>query len=87
MIEETSEPADEWAEQGASWRAAISIDLQATMALARASTTALLGLSPLAHRGVSEALANEIAALEDRGDVSGAAAAQLVRQYISSDFA
>jgi hypothetical protein len=58
------------------------IDLQAALALARATTRALLSLSPLAHREITDAIAQQIEDLERRGDAQSMAAANLVRQYL-----
>ena len=66
----------------ATWRASVDMDLQATMALARASATALLELSPEANREMRQALAVEIAALELVDQPDSRAAANLVRQCI-----
>lgn len=60
----------------------IEIELQTALALARASTQALLQLSPLAHREIAEALAHEIGLLERRGDTLSLAAANAVRTYL-----
>ena len=67
------------------WQTAIEIDLQAAAALARASVTAMLCLSPLAHREIRDALELEIDALDRKGDTTGHAAANLVRQYVASE--
>ena len=58
------------------------LDLQTALALARASTRALLELSPLAHREITEALAQEIAILEQQSDPLSLAAADAVKQYL-----
>jgi hypothetical protein len=60
----------------------VDVDLHTALALARASTTALLQLSPLAHREINDALGLEIAELERRGDPLSLAAANAVRQYL-----
>lgn len=64
------------------WTIGVDVDLHTALALARASTQALLQLSPLAHREISEALAAEIGELERRGDPLSLAAANAVRQYL-----
>ena len=64
------------------WTIGVDVDLHTALALARASTQALLQLSPLAHREISEALAVEIGELERRGDPLSLAAANAVRQYL-----
>lgn len=66
----------------ATWRAGVDMDLQATMALARASATALLELSAESNREMRQALAVEIAALELIDQPDTRAAANLVRQCI-----
>lgn len=52
------------------------------LALARASATAMLQLSPLAHREITAALTQEIGALETRNDPSSAGAALALKQYL-----
>lgn len=64
------------------WTIGVDVDLHTALALARASTQALLQLSPLAHREISEALAAQIGELERRGDPLSLAAANAVRQYL-----
>jgi hypothetical protein len=66
----------------AAWRAAVEIDLQAAIALGRASASAMLALSPLAHREMREALNHEVSSLARWGDPIAEAAAEIVRQSI-----
>ncbi|MFN3512240.1 MAG: hypothetical protein ACK41C_04290 [Phenylobacterium sp.] len=60
----------------------MEVDLHTALALARASTRALLELSPLAHREIVEALQHEIAVLEGHSDPLSLAAANAVKQYL-----
>jgi hypothetical protein len=60
----------------------LEVDLAAALALARASTKALLELSPLSHREITAALANEIRILEDQSDPLSLAAANVVKRYL-----
>ncbi|CAN5559001.1 hypothetical protein BH10PSE5_BH10PSE5_18400 [soil metagenome] len=64
------------------WVAGVEIDLATALALARASTKAMLELSPLAHREISAALAHEIDVLEIQRDPLSLAAAQALKQYL-----
>lgn len=64
------------------WTVGVEVDLATALALARASTKALLELSPLAHREISSALAHEIDILETQRDPLSAAAAQALKQYL-----
>ena len=64
------------------WTVGVEVDLATALALARASTKALLELSPLAHREISSALANEIDILETQRDPLSVAAAQALKQYL-----
>lgn len=64
------------------WIVGVEIDLTTALALARASTKALLELSPLAHREISSALAHEIDTLESQRDPLSAAAAEALKQYL-----
>lgn len=66
----------------AAWTVGVEVDLATALALARASTKALLELSPLAHREISAALAHEIATLETQRDPRSVAAAQALKQYL-----
>ncbi|HEX5379426.1 MAG TPA: hypothetical protein VFW47_12675 [Phenylobacterium sp.] len=75
-------PAEPAGDPDSNWAIGVDVDLQTALALARASTQALLNLSPLAHREISDALTHEIGALERRGDPLSLAAANLVRQYL-----
>ena len=52
------------------------------MALARASTKAMLQLSPLSHREITAALAEEAGSLERQGDRPSLAAADALRQIL-----
>ena len=64
------------------WIVGVEVDLATALALARASTRALLELSPLAHREISAALAHEIDTLETQRDPRSVAAAQALKQYL-----
>ena len=64
------------------WMVGVEVDLATALALARASTKAMLELSPLAHREISAALAHEISILETQRDPLSAAAAQALKQYL-----
>lgn len=66
----------------AAWKVGVDVDLQTALALARASTRALLELSPLAHREITAALALEIEILEQHSDPLSLAAANAVKQYL-----
>lgn len=66
----------------ANWKLGVDVDLQTTLALARASTRALLELSPLSHREITAALEQEIAILEQQRDPLSLAAANAVKQYL-----
>ena len=66
----------------AAWTVSVEVDLTTALALARASTKALLELSPLAHREISAALAHEIDTLETQRDPRSVAAAQALKQYL-----
>ncbi len=75
--------ADEIANQRPSnWLASMDVDLQTALALARASTQALLNLSPLAHREIGQALAHEVSELERRGGESALSAADAIRSLV-----
>jgi hypothetical protein len=65
------------------WSVAVEIELHAAMALARASTQALLQLSPLAHREITAALSEEVVKLERQGDPLSVAAANTIRPYLA----
>jgi hypothetical protein len=65
-------------------RELVEIDLMVALALARASTTALLNLSPLSYREVCAALREELARLQLDGDRAATAASALLRQIIPS---
>ncbi|MFZ3007988.1 MAG: hypothetical protein WA047_17625 [Phenylobacterium sp.] len=71
-------------ESDPAWTVGVEVDLVTALALARASTKALLELSPLAHREISAALAHEIDTLETRRDPHSVAAAQALRQYLEA---
>jgi hypothetical protein len=64
------------------WLVGIEVDLVTALALARASTKALLELSPLSHRAITTALHAEIRALEQQSDPLSLAAANIVKQYL-----
>ena len=64
------------------WIVGVEVDLATALALARASTKAMLELSPLAHREMSAALAHEIDILETHRDPLSVAAAQALKQYL-----
>ena len=65
------------------WSVAVEVELHAAMALARASTQALLQLSPLAHREITAALSEEVVKLERQGDPLSVAAANAIRPYLA----
>jgi hypothetical protein len=69
-------------DKNSNWSVGVEVDLQTALALARASTQALLQLSPLAHREMTTALADEIAKLERQSNPLSQAAANAVRQYL-----
>ena len=64
------------------WAASVDVDLETALALARASTQALLNLSPLAHREIGQALAHEVSELERRGGESALSAADAIRSLV-----
>lgn len=64
------------------WKVDVEVELQTALALARASTRALLELSPLSHREITQALADEIARLENARDPLSLAAANAVRRHL-----
>lgn len=66
------------------WNVAVEVELHTAMAMARASTQALLNLSPLAHREITEALTAEVGKLERLGDPLSVAAARALRPYVST---
>lgn len=61
-----------------------TVELETALALARASTAALLNLSPLAHREMVAALCHEVAELESRGDARSRAVAQAIRPILEA---
>ncbi len=65
------------------WTVAVEVELHTAMALARASTQALLQLSPLAHREITAALSEEVGKLERQGDPLSVAAANAIRPYLA----
>lgn len=66
----------------ANWTVAADLDLQTALALAKASTRALLNLSPLAYREISAALAEEIESLRAQGDARSLATARALEQHL-----
>ena len=60
----------------------VDIDLRTALALSRATTRALLELSPLSHREITAALTHEIELLEAQRDPVSQAAASAVKQYL-----
>ena len=74
--------ADPAVAPASNWTINVEVELQTALALARASTQALLNLSSLAHREISEALQNEVRDLEQRGDPLSLAAAEAIRPYL-----
>lgn len=62
---------------------ALETELATALALARASASAMLQLSPLAHREITAALTQEIGALEAQSDPTSQGAAQALKQYLS----
>ena len=65
------------------WQVRNQVELQTALALARASTQALLELSPLAHREMSAALAIQVARLEALSDPLSLAAANAIKPYLA----
>ena len=61
---------------------ALETELATALALARASASAMLQLSPLAHREITAALTQEIGALEAQNDPTSHGAAQALKQYL-----
>lgn len=82
MTQPLRNPAEPVSDRDSSWNIGVDVDLHTALALARASTQALLNLSPLAHREINDALVDEIQELERRGDPLSLAAANAVRQYL-----
>lgn len=66
------------------WNIAVEVELHTALALARASTQALLQLSPLAHREITTALSAEVTQLERQGDPLSVAAAKALRPYVAA---
>lgn len=66
------------------WKVGVEVDLATALALAlaRASTRALLELSPLSYREITTALEQEINILEQQSDPLSLAAANAVKQYL-----
>ncbi len=64
------------------WKVGLEVDLATALALARASTRALLELSPLSYREITTALEQEISILEQQSDPLSLAAANAVKQYL-----
>lgn len=64
------------------WQIGVEVDLATALALSRATTRALLELSPLAHREITAALEHEIDVLERQSDPLSLVAANAVRQYL-----
>lgn len=66
------------------WLVGVEVDLATAtaMALARASTRALLELSPLSHREITAALQQEIEDLERQSDPLSLAAANAVKKHL-----
>lgn len=60
----------------------VELDLQTALSLARATTAALLNLSPLAHREMKAALTDEVTLLRAIGGPKAEVAANLVAQYL-----
>jgi len=77
-LRQTADPA-----ANPTWSVAVEVELHAAMALARASTHALLQLSPLAHREITTALSEEVGKLERQGDPLSVAAADALRPYLA----
>lgn len=65
------------------WQVRNQVELQTALALARASTQALLELSPLAHREMLAALAIQVARLEALSDPLSLAAANAIKPYLA----
>ncbi len=82
MTQPARSPAPDGHEPDSNWSIGVEVDLQTALALARASTQALLQLSPLAHREIATALSEEISRLEGQADPLSLAAANAVRQYL-----
>ncbi|WP_304165813.1 hypothetical protein [Phenylobacterium aquaticum] len=66
----------------ANWAMAVDLDLQTVLILAKASTQALLNLSPLAYREITSAIAEEVKVLREQGDARSLATARAVEQYL-----
>ncbi len=64
------------------WVVGVEVDLQTALALSRATTRALLELSPLSHREITNALKHEIDVLEMQSDPLSLAAANAIKQYL-----
>lgn len=77
-LRQAADPASD-----SNWTVAIEVELHTAMALARASTQALLQLSPLAHREITAALSEEVSKLERQGDPLSLAAANAIRPYLA----
>jgi hypothetical protein len=75
-------PSDDEIDRNSNWSTSVDADLATALALARASTQALLNLSPLAHREISQALALEVSELERRGGERDLSAAEAIRPMI-----
>ncbi len=82
MTQPLRNPAEPVGDRDSIWNVGVDVDLRTALALARASTQALLNLSPLAHREINDALVGEIQELERRGDPLSLAAANAMRQYL-----
>lgn len=81
MSEDTRHPAAQ-THSDANWAMAVDLDLQTVLTLAKASTQALLNLSPLAYREITSAIAAEVQILREQGDARSLATAQAVEQYL-----
>lgn len=80
MTDLAKPPIQSETHNGALWRTGVDMDLQAATALARASVTALLRLSPVTRIEIELALDEEISALALQNEPAAEAAASLIRQ-------
>jgi hypothetical protein len=79
---EDTRPVAAASHSDANWAMAVDLDLQTVLILAKASTQALLNLSPLAYREITSAIAEEVKILREQGDARSLATARAVEQYL-----
>jgi hypothetical protein len=65
-----------------SWALGVDVDLNAALAVSRATALALATLSPAAAQALRQALGAEIAAMENTRDPLSFAAAEAVREVL-----